>query len=324
MNWVDLLIIIFLFGCVWHGLRLGFIGSLFNVVVSIGSLVLSFWSYAPVAQFIRERTEIAEYLVPIASFFLLFLFLRVVVGYLMYFVWSGIDIFLRALAPVMLLDRVLGGVLHVGLGVVMVVLVAIVLLRVQFWPSLTSSVGASMIVRNLVPKSGNVELWIRGLVDKFPAETLVYLTPRQPQSNEVIRMSFPSNVDLKVSEVDEREMLDLLNEERKKVQLRELLWDESLAVVAREHSKDMFRRQYFGHTNPDGWTAGERLSHANVEYLISGENLAYAPNVELAHRGLMNSPGHRDNILRREFSRVGIGVQDGGLYGKMYTQNFAD
>lgn len=324
MNWVDLLISIFLFGCVWHGLRLGFIGSLFNVAVSIGSLVLSFWGYGPVAQFIRERTEVAEYLVPIVSFVALFLLLRVVVGYLINFVWSGVDIFLRALPPVMLLDRALGGVLQAGLGVVVVVLVAIVALRIPFWPNLTNTVETSMIVRNLLPKSGSVELWIRRLVDKFPAETLVYLTPRQPQSNEVIRMSFPSNVDLKVSEVDEREMLDLLNEERKKMQLRELLWDESLAVVAREHSEDMFRRQYFAHTNPDGWTAGERLSNANVEYLLSGENLAYAPNVELAHRGLMNSPGHRDNILRREFSRIGIGVQDGGLYGKMYTQNFAD
>jgi uncharacterized protein YkwD len=324
MNWIDLLIIIFIFGCVWHGLRLGFIGSLFNVAVSIGSLVLSFWGYAPLAQLIRERTEVAEYLVPILSFIALFLLLRVVVGYLIHFVWSGVDIFLRALPPVMLVDRVLGGVLQAGLGVALVMLLAIVALRIPFWPSLTQSVETSVIVRNLLPKSGNVELWIRRLVDKFPAETLVYLTPRQPQSNEIMKMSFPSNVDLKVSEADEREMLDLLNEERKKMQLRELLWDESLAVVARGHSEDMFRRQYFAHTNPDGWTAGERLSKANVEYLLSGENLAYAPNVELAHRGLMNSPGHRDNILRKEFSRIGIGVQDGGLYGKMFTQNFAD
>jgi len=45
-------------------------------------------------------------------------------------------------------------------------------------------------------------------------------------------------------------------------------------------------------------------------------------SVRIAHAGLMNSPGHRANILRPQFGRVGIGIMDGGVHGLMVTQNF--
>ena len=63
---------------------------------------------------------------------------------------------------------------------------------------------------------------------------------------------------------------------------------------------------------------------AGVEFFIVGENLAFAPTLEIAHDGLMQSPGHRKNILEEEFERVGIGVIDGGSYGRMFVQVFAD
>jgi uncharacterized protein YkwD len=58
--------------------------------------------------------------------------------------------------------------------------------------------------------------------------------------------------------------------------------------------------------------------------LVIGENLAYAPNLELAHTGLMNSEGHRANILSPDFNKVGIGIEDGGVYGLMVTQVFSN
>ena len=52
------------------------------------------------------------------------------------------------------------------------------------------------------------------------------------------------------------------------------------------------------------------------------QNLALAPTLPQAHQGLMNSPGHRANILRPAFGRVGIGIVDGGRRGQMVTPNF--
>ncbi len=73
-----------------------------------------------------------------------------------------------------------------------------------------------------------------------------------------------------------------------------------------------------------GSNAVDRMAAAGVTYRTAGENLALAPTLSLAHTGLMNSPGHRANILHPDFGRVGIGIVDGGLRGLMVTQNFRD
>ena len=100
--------------------------------------------------------------------------------------------------------------------------------------------------------------------------------------------------------------------------------DKDLLRLARAHSRDMFIRGYFAHVNPDGEDPFDRMNEAGIIYQVAGENLALAPNVDLAHDGLMNSPGHRANILTAEFGLVGIGCIDGGSYGKMFSQEFTD
>jgi uncharacterized protein YkwD len=84
----------------------------------------------------------------------------------------------------------------------------------------------------------------------------------------------------------------------------------------------MFRLKYFGHQSPANGSPFDRLAAAKITYTRAGENLAYAHSVAVAHRGLMDSPGHRENILRPEFTRVGIGVVSAGSYGRMFTQLF--
>jgi hypothetical protein len=44
----------------------------------------------------------------------------------------------------------------------------------------------------------------------------------------------------------------------------------------------------------------------------------------MAHTGLMNSPGHRANIMRTAFRNVGIGMMDAGAYGLIVTQEFSN
>lgn len=55
-----------------------------------------------------------------------------------------------------------------------------------------------------------------------------------------------------------------------------------------------------------------------------GENIGYAPDVDTAHRGLMNSPEHKKNILDPAFHRVGIGIISTKSFGIMVTQDFAN
>jgi uncharacterized protein YkwD len=119
-------------------------------------------------------------------------------------------------------------------------------------------------------------------------------------------------------------MLELVNKERAKEGLKPLKADPELSRVARAHSRDMFIRGYFAHENPDGMDPFDRMKKANVRFRVAGENLALAQTLDIAHINLMNSPGHRANIMNPAFGRLGIGVLDGGFYGLMISQEFRE
>jgi uncharacterized protein YkwD len=64
------------------------------------------------------------------------------------------------------------------------------------------------------------------------------------------------------------------------------------------------------------------MKAAHIRFINAGENLALAQTLQIAHTNLMNSPGHRANILSPAFGRLGIGILDGGYYGIMISQEF--
>ncbi|TGV29209.1 secretion protein, partial [Mesorhizobium sp. M00.F.Ca.ET.186.01.1.1] len=51
------------------------------------------------------------------------------------------------------------------------------------------------------------------------------------------------------------------------------------------------------------------LKQANITYSMAGENIAAGyPDAIEAHESWMNSPGHRKNILEKDFTQLGVGV----------------
>ncbi|MDO9534182.1 MAG: CAP domain-containing protein [Bacillota bacterium] len=121
---------------------------------------------------------------------------------------------------------------------------------------------------------------------------------------------------------DELQMFNLVNEERKQRGLNELIIHENLVKVARLKSKDMIDRGYFAHQSPTYGSPFDMIKNAGIAFTYAGENLAGASTVARAHTSLMNSPGHRANILNVNYTHVGIGIVNGGPYGKMFTQMF--
>ena len=142
-----------------------------------------------------------------------------------------------------------------------------------------------------------------------------------PNGKEIIPLPFKVEKPLDRKEL-EIGMLDMINAERIQVGLPILYFDEELAEVARKHARDMFRRGYFSHYNPEGKSPFDRIRKEGIQFSIAGENLALAQNLSLAHNGLMESPTHRANIEHKSFGRVGIGILDGGYNGLMITQLF--
>lgn len=153
-------------------------------------------------------------------------------------------------------------------------------------------------------------------------ETLNVLTVK-PESDETVVLHFTVK-DPAVDIASERKMLSLVNSERTSRGLLPLILDSSLQSLARSYAKEMFQQGYFSHYDPEGRSPFDRMNDAGITYVSAGENLALAPSVDLAHQGLMNSPGHRANILSPNYHRVGIGVMDGGIYGKMFVQEFTN
>jgi uncharacterized protein YkwD len=106
-----------------------------------------------------------------------------------------------------------------------------------------------------------------------------------------------------------QEVLYLVNQERQSAGLPALAWDDGAAEVAFQHSLDMDVRGFFDHMNPDGQLPWDRLDAAGIAYSSAGENIAYGYTSSTSvMNGWMNSQGHRENILRTSFTRIGVGV----------------
>ena len=121
---------------------------------------------------------------------------------------------------------------------------------------------------------------------------------------------------------DEARMLALVNQARAQSGLAPLAGDPELIRLARLKARDMVERGYFGHQSPTYGSPFDLLRSTGISYRHAGENLAGAPDVETAHTNLMASPGHRANILNPNYTRVGIGVVEGGPCGKVFVQLF--
>jgi uncharacterized protein YkwD len=123
-------------------------------------------------------------------------------------------------------------------------------------------------------------------------------------------------------EADEQEIFDLINDERNKKGLGELNWDASLSRLARAYSQKMARENFFSHYDRSGEAVDGRAKTMRIkDWSKIGENLffcqGYGNPSELAVRGWMKSPTHRQNILDANYTDSGIGIaesEDGKIY----------
>lgn len=143
-------------------------------------------------------------------------------------------------------------------------------------------------------------------------------------------MSFASDLEV--------QMLLLINAERAAVGLDPVQLELDLNEAAEVHSEWMIATDTFSHTGAGGSNPGDRMRDAGFTFANSwtwGENVAwqsirgaagFEDDVINLHNALMNSPGHRANILNPDFDYIGIGITVGeydGWTGIFVTQNFA-
>lgn len=121
----------------------------------------------------------------------------------------------------------------------------------------------------------------------------------------------------------EEQDFDLVNSERKQRGLNTLKYSSEISNTARKHSEDMSQNNYFDHTDLKGRSPFDRMKEDNIEFNAAGENLAYGQvNSIYAHEGLMNSLGHRKNILNTHYQNLGVGVDYNKENQPFWTENF--
>jgi uncharacterized protein YkwD len=318
MNWVDLTIIaiIILFGI--GGYFKGFIKQLYDVFSLIMAFLVSVKFYVPFSGYLATQFSISANFGKILGFFVIWMAVQFILNFSFHFIYLLIPEKFRK----SLINRIAGSAPGIFWGIVFVAIFVTMVSILPVQNLYKKDVTESKISSWLISRSQYFESYASKIFGGAINDTLTFLTVK-PNSDETVDLGFKTS-DIKIDEKAEEEMLKKLNEERTSRGLDPLVMDEKLRELARAHSKDMFIRGYFAHNDPDGKDPFDRMDENKIKYQVAGENLALAPNVDLAHEGLMNSPGHRANILTSEYGKVGIGVIDGGRYGKMFSQEFTD
>jgi uncharacterized protein YkwD len=200
--------------------------------------------------------------------------------------------------------------------------------------------GVLLVTSNFIPSPATVPTIVAANTGAIPvaASRMVDLVKPLPAPASVIRSINDQDGQMPAGLTsDEIEFVQRINAERTSRGLNALTVDPLLVDVARAHSREMFDKNYFDHHSPtpgittpmDRYLAGlHAVNLPTPDYLLVGENIYYCSestdtyNVAFAHRALMNSPGHRANILEPRFARIGVGIYRDSAGELWVTQMF--
>ena len=124
----------------------------------------------------------------------------------------------------------------------------------------------------------------------------------------------------------ERAIIACANRNRRARGLEALEASTVLSAAARMHARNMARRGFFDHTDPQDRGPAERVAmfDRDDQFTYIGENIAAGyRSARAACRGWMRSAGHRANILERGYTSIGGGFARGGPYRRYFVQVFA-
>lgn len=322
MNPLDIIILVVVVISMGAGIRRGFIVGFYDLIIALAGLIFAAIAYPAAGALLGTFIDASQPVLNLVGFIAAYavigvpgmLFLRPLVRF-----FRSLTGIIPGVHP---LDRALGVIPGAAQGIV----IAFVFVLASGFFSTTALAGqwlADSTVGLQLYRSGTVRVLDTAGVVGFEPSEFFALTRQSQHESHVLPVKLDDDR-LAIDVEQEAAMLALVNAERAAVGLPLLEVDGELTTVARFHGIEMFNEGYFSHESPNTGTPFDRLESRAVDFRLAGENLAYAPTVERAHEGLMDSPGHRANILEPGYRRVGIGVIESDLHGSMYVQVFTD
>jgi len=311
---VDIILIVSIIFFAWLGYRRGFINSFFDLGRWVGAITLAALFYTSISDVLAQNFSIQEEWQKPLSFFITFI--------TAFFLLSMFCILLKKVinpaTQYTFTNKIMGLIPGFLTGITMAVILAKIFMA-SVWFS-ESRKQNSMVFAALDNATNG---WFDNRMENVfnvPENIKISGALETPysESAEFKSKSFYARPDL------ETQMLNLVNEERRSRGLQILQPDAKLKQAAQSHGTDMFTRGYFSHNTPEGIDPFKRMKKLGIRYSFAGENLAHSYDLDAAHTGLMNSPGHRANILNQHFGKIGIAILDGGSKGLMLVQEFSN
>jgi uncharacterized protein YkwD/uncharacterized membrane protein required for colicin V production len=319
-NWVDWVIIGVLFFEVYDGWKSGLISLGTSFLSFAVSLWLAIVINPSVSIFFTDKFGIASSWASVIGYIVIALLSSIVIAEIIHRLVLNIP---QKIVKSKI-NSTLGSFISLMNGIVIIAFFLLIIVVLPLRGSVKSDIKdskiGSLILRVMEKYSGP----IKTSIDEIGSAATRFITINPASTESIVLDVSPKPEDLFIDTVGEKHMVDLINAERVSIGLSALTVDSRLTDVARSHSRDMFIERYFSHVSPDNKDSGDRLTEARIGYTIMGENIAYAPDVDTAHTGLMNSPEHKKNILESKFRHVGIGIISTKSFGLMVTQDFTD
>lgn len=175
---------------------------------------------------------------------------------------------------------------------------------------------------NLFDLVGNIEESIDFQVNRGEMANLVYLLIQHLDKNS-IEERINKIKKMQKLETYKIEVMNLVNQVREKEGKSRLIYSIQLENTAQMHAEDMQKREFFAHINPDGVDVLTRVKKFKYDQRDVGENIAQGQSTpEEVMLSWLNSKPHRENLLKTNFTEMGVGIYADGSEGFYWVQVF--
>ena len=196
--------------------------------------------------------------------------------------------------------------------------------RITIGPVQKTNSGNVISLRNIYsqPNTAPVTVSPAPTPVQVPAPTPVPTPTPAPTPTPTPTPALPAIPTVTELTADEQLMVDMINQERLAAGLSPVQADLRLTAVGRAKANDMKENNYFSHTSPTYGSPWAMMQQVGIAVRWAGENISGNKSVPGSMASLMQSPGHRANILDPRFTHVGVGIAYGSANGNLYVQEF--
>lgn len=319
---IDFLLGLYLAALFLRGWMRGFVKEALDLAGLVIGVAVAFRVSAPLGEFLADRFDVSPEWARVGAGIVLF----VIVGLGMALLarWLGT---LMRLPGLNLANRVLGAGLAGAWGLTLMLLFVALLRALPMPAAVDETLDESTVVSAVAGPEAVTQRAFQSMMGDSVVDTILALEPligerRLVLNDDDVAEIEPATADeIEVQPGDAERVFELLNDSRLAAGRQPLAWSQGLADIALAHARDMYVNGYVSHVSPTTGTVGDRVTAAGIRLSQVGENLALAASPRAVHAGFMDSDGHRENMMRSSFDRVGVAAVRGPL-GLMVVEVF--